>query len=80
MALTSDDSFEGGRLHAIIEGDHKVVGPRGEGDVTCHGDDVMHAVSCMRSGVRYSLVMLFFAQGDQQTAAAESLRPERVRA
>ena len=59
MALAADAAHEGGRLHAILGGQHSIV-ERDEGEATVHGDDVMHGVSAMRSGVRYSLVILFF--------------------
>ena len=59
VALASDGTHEGGRLHAIIGGAHTIV-EREEGEATVHGDDLMHAVSAMRAGVRYSLVMLYF--------------------
>lgn len=60
VALSDDASHQGGRLHAILEGRHQVV-TRAEGEATAHGDDVMHAVSAMRSGVRYSLIAFFYA-------------------
>jgi len=59
VALAADAAHEGGRLHAILGGEHAIV-ERDEGEATVHGDDVMHAVSSMRHGVRYSLVMLYF--------------------
>lgn len=59
VALAPDASHEGGRLHAVLGGQHCIV-EREEGEATVHGDDVMHAVSAMRAGVRYSLVLLFF--------------------
>ena len=61
VALAPDAAHEGGRLHAVLGGAHRIV-EREEGEATVHGDDVMHGVSAMRSGVRYSLVMLFFLQ------------------
>ena len=61
VALAPDAAHEGGRLHAVLGGGHRIV-EREEGEATVHGDDVMHGVSAMRSGVRYSLVMLFFLQ------------------
>ena len=59
VALAADSTHEGGRLHAVLDGEHRIV-EREEGEATVHGDDVMHAVSTMRTGVRYSLVLLFF--------------------
>ena len=59
VALAADAAHTGGRLHAVLGGAHRIV-EREEGEATVHSDDVMHGVSAMRSGVRYSLVMLFF--------------------
>ena len=68
VALSADMSHEGGRLHAIIEGRHQVV-TRAEGEATIHADDVMHAVSAMRGGVRYSLIAFFYALTDEAEAS-----------
>jgi len=59
IALAADATHEGGRLHAVLNGAHRII-EREEGEATVHTDDVMHAVSAMRGGVRYSLVLLFF--------------------
>ena len=59
VALNDDACFEGGR-HAIVNAKHTII-EREEGEATAHGDDVMHAVSAMRSGVRYSLIAFFYA-------------------
>jgi hypothetical protein len=62
VALSADDDVEGGRLHAIMGSPPRhCVLSRTEGEATAHGDDVKHAVSAMRSGTRYSLIMFFFA-------------------
>ena len=63
VALAPDATHEGGRLHAVLGGEHRIV-ERDEGEATVHGDDVMHAVSAMRGGVRYSLVLLFFIKNE----------------
>ena len=74
VALSPDTQHEGGRLHAIIGGRHRAV-CREEGEATVHGDDILHAVSAMRSGVRYSLIMFFFPLQDTLEARAhETLR------
>jgi hypothetical protein len=59
IAVAADATHEGGRLHAVLNGAHRII-EREEGEATVHTDDVMHAVSAMRGGVRYSLVILFF--------------------
>ena len=63
VALSPDGAHEGGRLHAILEGRHRAIS-RQEGEATVHGDDVVHGVSAMRSGVRYSLILFFFILED----------------
>ena len=49
LALTMVGVYGGG-IHAI---------PRGEGDATVHSSSLLHAVSRMVRGVRYSLIMFF---------------------
>lgn len=67
VALSDDAAHEGGRLHVILNGRHQTL-TRGEGEATAHGDDVMHAVSAMRSGVRYTLIMFFYTLQDTPEA------------
>eukprot|EP01043_Picozoa_sp_COSAG02_P025673 COSAG02_NODE_1451_length_12556_cov_3.624258_2_plen_465_part_00 len=74
VALSPDTGHEGGRLHAILGGRHRVIS-REEGEATAHGDDIMHCVSAMRSGVRYSLIMFFFALQDTHEARAHETLP-----
>ena len=74
IALSPDSGHEGGRLHAIINGRHHAIA-REEGEATVHGDDVLHAVSAMRSGVRHSLIMFFFALQDSEEARAHQTLP-----
>ena len=50
-------------VHAIEHARH-VVFTRGLGEATVHGDDIMHGVSAMRAGVRYSLILFFYALQD----------------
>ena len=77
LALSDDRDHEGGRLHAIIDGRHGIIS-REEGEATAHGDDVMHAVSSMRSGVRYSLILFFFALQDTPQAAQHQSLPKKL--
>ena len=63
-------------MHAILDGRHCVV-ERGEGEATVHGDDVMHAVSAMRAGVRYTLVMLFF-KGQAASTSVDDWRSQQL--
>ena len=73
VALNADAAFEGGRLHAILDGRHSTIS-RVEGEATAHGDDVMHGVSAMRSGVRYSCILFFYAlKNDPESAAFQTI-------
>ena len=76
VALSDDAAHEGGRLHAIVDGRHTTISRR-EGEATCHGDDVMHAVSAMRSGTRHSLIMFFYALTDSPDSVAYDTIPRR---
>ena len=76
VALSNDCDHEGGRLHAIIGGRHQTIG-REEGEATAHADDVMHAVSAMRSGVRYSLIMFFFSLKNDESSIEFQTIPKR---
>ena len=58
VALTSDDAIEGGRLLGVYGGAVQAIS-RQEGDATVHSSSLLHAVSMMRRGVRYSLIMFF---------------------
>ena len=56
IALTDDASHEGGRLLAVFDGCvHEMA--RVEGCATVHPSSLLHAVSRMRSGTRYSLII-----------------------
>lgn len=76
VALNADATFEGGRLHAIVDARHTII-TREEGEATAHGDDVMHAVSAMRSGTRYSLIMFFYALADDADSLEYQTIPKR---
>eukprot|EP00411_Alexandrium_monilatum_P111783 CAMPEP_0175708822 /NCGR_PEP_ID=MMETSP0097-20121207/39261_1 /TAXON_ID=311494 /ORGANISM="Alexandrium monilatum, Strain CCMP3105" /LENGTH=337 /DNA_ID=CAMNT_0017016215 /DNA_START=51 /DNA_END=1064 /DNA_ORIENTATION=- len=58
VALCEDGSFEGGRLLACFDGAVRTVS-RAEGEATVHASTLLHGVSMMTSGVRYSLIMFF---------------------
>ena len=77
VALSDDAHHVGGRLHAIIgDGElarHRTI-VREEGEATAHGEDVMHAVSAMSSGTRYSLILFFYALSkDPESLAYQSV-------
>ncbi|CAB9530858.1 expressed unknown protein [Seminavis robusta] len=58
VALNDDADYEGGRLMALTDGALQVV-ERGQGDATCHRGSVYHAVSAMKRGKRYSMILFF---------------------
>ena len=58
IALSDDSAHVGGRLVAILNG--KVHGcERLEGTATLHSSTLLHAVTRMLSGVRYSLIVFY---------------------
>ena len=58
VALSDDAQHEGGRLIAIYDGEVRAI-ERREGEATLHPSSLMHAVSRMTSGKRYSLIIFF---------------------
>ena len=58
VALTSDAATEGGRLLGVYDGAvHEIT--RGEGDATVHSSALLHGVTRMRNGTRYSMILFF---------------------
>ena len=80
VALSDDGAgtgeLAGGRVHAILGGRHRIL-TREEGEVTGHSDDLMHAVSAMRAGVRYSLIALFFVLREDDECVEYQTIPRR---
>ena len=60
VALAADARHEGGRLLALCDGRVQAV-ERAEGEATIHPSTLLHGVSRMRAGVRYSLI-IFWAE------------------
>lgn len=58
VALVDDGSFEGGRLLGCYNGGVRTI-ERLEGEATVHASTLLHAVTSMTAGVRYSLIMFF---------------------
>ena len=58
VALTADAHIDGGRLLGVYDGGVHVV-PRAEGDATVHSSSLLHGVTRMHSGVRYSMIMFY---------------------
>ena len=61
VALSADEAHTGGRLLAILDDGVQAI-VREEGEVTVHPSDVLHAVTAVEAGVRYSLLVFFFAE------------------
>ena len=57
LALSPDDAHSGGRLIGLFNSRVQAV-VRPEGDATVHSSQLLHAVSKMTSGVRYSLILV----------------------
>ena len=58
VALASDDGHEGGALLALFDGAVRRV-ERHEGEAVVHPSTLLHGVSRMRGGVRYSLIVFY---------------------
>jgi hypothetical protein len=58
IALSDDAAHAGGRLVAILHGKVHVC-QRREGTATLHSSTLLHAVTRMLSGVRYSLIVFY---------------------
>ena len=56
VALADDSAHGGGRLVAVAD---QAIVPieRVEGEATVHSSKLLHAVTCMTSGVRYALII-----------------------
>ncbi len=60
VALNDDGAYEGGQLLAIMEGQVRAFS-RAEGTAIVHSSALLHAVTRLRAGVRYALVLFFGA-------------------
>lgn len=58
VALSPDSGHQGGRLLGVCDGKVQVL-ERDEGEATVHSSDMLHGVSRMTDGVRYSLILFF---------------------
>ena len=58
VALADDSLHAGGRLLVASQGELNKL-ERTEGEATCHQSSLLHAVSAVRDGVRYSLIVFF---------------------
>lgn len=64
VALEDDALHEGGRLLALLDG-RLVAVERQEGEATVHPSELLHGVTSMRSGVRYSLIIFWRRAGGE---------------
>ena len=58
IALTSDSDISGGRLLGLFGGAVQVI-TREEGEASIHSASLLHGVTRVCEGVRYSLIMFF---------------------
>ena len=58
VALTSDADLDGGRLLGVFDGQVREI-DRAEGDATMHSSALLHGVTRMRRGTRYSMILFF---------------------
>ena len=89
VALSEDAAHDGGRLLAIVDNQVRAVA-RSEGEATVHDSRLLHAVSRITTGCRYSLILFFNSTADSalEAAAAEkaftrfeaTLEPAELRA
>ena len=68
IALSDDDDVTGGRLLALHEGRLEHV-RRAVGTALIHAGDLVHGVSRIERGIRYSLILFFLDQPAQAEAA-----------
>lgn len=57
LAINGDHEYEGGRLAYLTNGE-MVIPERPAGSITIHGNDIVHAVTKLHTGVRYGLFLL----------------------
>ena len=58
VALSADEDHGGGTLLGVYGGQVYRI-RRGEGEATVHSSALVHGVTAMTSGVRYSLILFF---------------------
>eukprot|EP00966_Prymnesium_polylepis_P315128 7281511-Prymnesium_polylepis.1 len=71
VALDDDAEHEGGRLFVVLD-DGITALSRTSGEVTAHVSNVLHAVSLMKGGVRYSLLLFFYHANKPEPAPGAS--------
>lgn len=79
VALVDDETFGGGRLLACYDGAIHAIA-RSEGEATVHSSNLLHAVTMMTSGVRYSLILFFGKAREEHLVFDDRMRSEDCRA
>lgn len=72
VALCNDGDFDGGKLLTLCGRQIRRIDRR-EGEATVHASTLLHGVSRLRAGRRYSLI-LFYGRKAQQRGWAETTR------
>lgn len=72
VALCNDDDFDGGKLLTLCDRAIRRIDRR-EGEATVHASTLLHGVSRLRAGRRYSLI-LFYGRKAEQRGWAETTR------
>ena len=76
VALASDAEHTGGRLVCVVDDELEELA-RGQGEATVHPSNLLHAVTAMQSGVRYSAI-LFFHHDEQVADGSDSKKNSRT--
>jgi uncharacterized protein (TIGR02466 family) len=70
IALNGDSSFDGGEL-LVLNGSGLKAPPRGIGTAILHAGNVVHGVTKIERGTRYSLILFFHRKASSIAAASE---------
>jgi uncharacterized protein (TIGR02466 family) len=74
IALNDDSSFDGGRLLAL-NGAALKAPPHSRGTAILHAGNLVHGVSKVESGTRYSLILFFYCKADSPAPVALQANP-----
>ena len=78
VALSADSGHGGGALLGVYDGQVRAI-PRAEGDATVHSSKLLHGVTAMSHGTRYSLIVFFDRRGKPAGRWARPAQEERTR-
>ena len=71
VALSADADVVGGKLMALCGGEIRSI-EREEGEATVHDSSLLHGVSRVYDGLRYSLIMFYVADTEQTLVSTSS--------